>query len=57
MYQRKLRKLTDGQVIQIKSRLRDGETSYQICKDYNVSWKVIRRIELNETYKDIQLED
>jgi len=51
------RKLNKEQVLEIKRRLRDGESSWKIKNDTPVTWKAIKRIERGETYKEIELED
>ena len=51
-FQVKLRKLNEAQVKEIRKRAENGETAYKIAKDFDVSWKAVRRIVLGLTYKD-----
>ena len=52
---RLLRKLTDDQVREIRSRLKKGESLRSIAKDFPVSHCAIKMIADGYTYRDVTI--
>lgn len=50
------RKFTDQDIIDIKRRIVNRESEYEIARDYNVSQSMISSIKNSQTYMDVQTE-